>query len=297
MTPAPSRAAAPERSGRTGPPGGSPEGRPPRLVSALARALPFQAGAGMARVLVERNVIAYRRLWVLLLSGFVEPVFYLFSLGIGLGALVRTVTTDGGVEVSYPVFVAPALLAASAMNGAVFDSTFNVFFKLRYARLYDSVLATPLGPRDVAVGEVTWALMRGSLYSGAFLLVAAVAGFVHSWWAVLALPGAVLIGFAFASVGMWATTYMRSWVDFDYVTLVIQPLFLFSATFYPLAQYPGSVRWIVEWTPLYHGVAMERALMLGDVGPGLLVHVGYLLAMGLLGVWGASRRIERLLLS
>lgn len=271
--------------------------RPPRPVSALARALPVPAGAGLARVLVERNVIAFRRGWLLLLSGFVEPVFYLFSLGVGLGALVQSVTTDSGAEVPYAVFVAPALLASSAMNGAIFDSTFNVFFKLKFARLYDSVLATPMGPRDVAVGEISWALLRGTLYSAAFLLVAALAGFVKSWWAVLALPGAVLIGFAFAAVGMWATTYMRSWVDFDYVTLVMQPLFLFSATFYPLSTYPDAIRWVVEWTPLYHGVALERALMLGEVGPHLLVHVGYLVAMGLLGVLGASRRIERLLLS
>lgn len=271
--------------------------RPPRVVSVLARAVPMPAGAGMARVLVQRNVMAFRRGWLLLLSGFVEPVFYLFSLGIGLGALVRTVTTDSGAEVPYAVFVAPALLAASAMNGAIFDSTFNVFFKLKFARLYDSVLATPLGPRDVAVGEITWALMRGSLYSAAFLLVAAVAGFVRSWWALLALPGAVLVGFAFAAVGMFATTFMRSWVDFDYVTLVIQPLFLFSATFYPLGAYPDGLRWVVEWTPLYHGVALERALMLGEIGPGLLVHVLYLLTMGVLGVVGSARRIERLLLS
>lgn len=274
----------------------SPAG-PPRAVSALARALPIPAGAGMARILVERNVIAFRRGWLVLLSGFVEPVFYLFSLGVGLGALVRSVTTDSGTEVPYAVFVAPALLAASAMNGAIFDSTFNVFFKLKYARLYDSVLSTPLGPRDVAVGEITWALMRGALYSAAFLLVAAVAGLVESWWALLALPGAVLIGFAFAAVGMFATTFMRSWVDFDYITLVIQPLFLFSATFYPLAAYPDALRWVVSWTPLYHGVAMERALMLGEVGPGILVNVGYLVLMGLLGVLGAARRIEKLLLT
>lgn len=270
---------------------------PLRPGTALARLLPIPAGAGMARILVERNIVAFRHGWLLLISGFVEPVFYLFSLGIGLGALVQTVTTDSGAEVPYAVFVAPALLASSAMNGAIFDSTFNVFFKLKYARLYDSVLATPLGPRDVAVGEITWALLRGTLYSAAFLVVAALAGFVRSWWALLALPGAVLIGFAFAAVGMFATTYMRSWVDFDYITLVMQPLFLFSATFYPLSAYPDVLRSIVEWTPLYHGVALERALMLGEIAPGLLVHVAYLALMGFLGVVGAARRIERLLLS
>ena len=267
------------------------------LTSRIARVLPLPAGAGMARILIERNIMSYRHAWVALVTGFAEPVFYLFSLGIGLGALIKVVTTDGGQTVPYAYFVAPALLAASAMNGAVFDSTFNVFFKLKFAKLYDSVLASPMGPRDVAVGEISWSLMRGSLYAAAFLVVAWMVGVVHSWWALLALPAATFIGFAFSAVGMFATTFMRSWVDFDYVTLAVQPMFLFSATFFPLAFYPGAVQWIVQATPLYHGVALERGLMLGEVGPGLLVHVVYLAALGLLGLFGAARRIEKLLLS
>jgi lipooligosaccharide transport system permease protein len=267
------------------------------LSSRIARVLPMPAGAGMARILVERNIMSFRHGWIAIVTGFAEPVFYLFSLGIGLGALVKVVTTDGGHSVPYASFVAPALLAASAMNGAVFDSTFNVFFKLKFARLYDSVLATPMGPRDVAVGEITWSLMRGALYAAAFLVVASMAGVVHSWWALLAVPAATFIGFAFSAVGMFATTFMRSWVDFDYVTLAIQPMFLFSATFFPLVFYPQTVQWIVQATPLYHGVALERALMLGEIGPGLLVHVAYLAVMGLLGFVGAARRIEKLLLS
>jgi len=179
----------------------------------------------------------------------------------------------------------------------VFDSTFNVFFKLKFAKLYDSVLATPLGPRDVAVGEIAWSLIRGALYAAAFLLVAWAVGVVHSWWALLALPAATLIGFAFSAVGMFATTYMRSWVDFDYVNLAIQPMFLFSATFFPVALYPDSVRWIVQATPLYQGVALERGLMLGEIGPGLMVNVAYLVVLGLLGLVGAARRLEKLLLS
>jgi len=269
----------------------------PRAVTRLARLVPMPAGAGLARMLVERNVTSFRHGWIALVTGFAEPVFYLFSIGVGIGALVQTVRTDGGAEVSYLAFVAPALLAASAMNGAVMDSTFNVFFKLRYARLYDSVLATPMGPRDIAVGEISWSLMRGAMYSAAFLLVALFAGAVQSWWALLALPAAVFIGFAFAAVGMFATTFMRSWVDFDYVTLAIQPMFLFSATFFPLATYPPSLQWLVQATPLYHGVALERALMLGEVDPGVLWHVLYLVVLGGLGVVGTARRLEKLLLS
>jgi lipooligosaccharide transport system permease protein len=269
----------------------------PGAASRLARLVPVPAGAGLARMMVERNVTAFRHGWIALVTGFAEPVFYLFSLGIGIGALVRTVVTDSGLEVSYPQFVAPALLAASAMNGAIFDSTFNVFFKLKYATLYDAVLATPMGPRDIAVGEVCWSLIRGGLYSAAFLVVAVLAGAVKSWWAVLGVPAAIFIGFAFAALGMFATTFMRSWVDFDYVTLAIQPMFLFSATFFPLSTYPEALQWLVRCTPLYHGVALERALLLGDMGWGVLWHVLYLLVLGLVGVVGAARRLEKLLLS
>ncbi len=269
----------------------------PPLVTRVARALPMPAGAGLARMLVERNITSFRHGWIALVTGFAEPVFYLFSLGIGIGALVRTVTTDSGMVVTYPQFVAPALLAASAMNGAVMDSTFNMFFKLKYAKLYDAVLATPMGPRDIAVGEVSWSLIRGGMYSAAFLVVALLAGAVKSWWALLALPAAIFIGFAFAAVGMFATTFMRSWVDFDYITLAIQPMFLFSATFFPLATYPEALQWLVRATPLYHGVALERALMLGDVGWGVLGHVAYLVVLGGLGIIGTARRLEKLLLS
>lgn len=266
------------------------------LAVRISRLVPIPAGAGMARMLVERNVRAYKHGWIALVTGFAEPVMYLFSLGIGIGALVQTVTTDSGAEVTYAVFVAPALLASSAMNGAVFDSTFNVFWKLRYAKLYDAVLATPLGPRDVAVGEIAWSLVRGALYSALFLVVALLAGLVTSWWALLALPAAVFIGFAFAAVGMFATTFMRSWTDFEWINLAIQPMFLFSATFFPLSTYPPALQWLVQLTPLYHGVALERALMLGEVSTGVLWNVAYLTALGLLGVLGTARRLERLLL-
>jgi lipooligosaccharide transport system permease protein len=263
----------------------------------LAAAVPIPAGAGMARMLVRRNLTAWKHAWPTLVSGFFEPVFYLFSLGVGLGQLVGPLTLPGGRTVTYAAFVAPALLASSAMNGAVFDTTMNVFFKLKYLRLYESVLCTPLGPRDVAVGEVTWALLRGTGYATIFLLVMALSGTVISWWALLALPAAVLIGLAFAGIGMACTTYMRSWQDFDLVQLAVLPMFLFSATFYPVSTYPAALRWLVEVTPLYHAVTLTRDLALGTVGSSLLGHVGYLVALGLAGMLVAARRLETLLLS
>ena len=263
---------------------------------ALGRLITVPAGAGMARMMIERNLTAFRRGWLVLLSGFFEPVFYLFSLGIGLGALIGEVPIGSGRTVPYPVFVAPALLAASAMNGAVYDSTMNVFFKLKYIRIYDSILATPLGPRDVALGEIGWAQLRGGIYAAMFLLVMLAAGVIHSWWALLALPAALVVGLAFAGVGMAATTFMRSWQDFDLVNLAVLPMFLFSATFYPVSTYPTSLRWVVEATPLYHAVALIRSLTLGAIDYSLLVHLAYLVVMGIVGMLVAANRLERLLL-
>lgn len=266
------------------------------LANRVARALPLPAGAGMARTLVERNFISFRRTWTIIVSGFFEPVFFLFAMGVGIGSMVGEVELPGGATVPYLAFVAPALLASSAMNGAIFDSTTNVFFKLKYAKLYDSVLATPLGPRDVAIGEISWALLRGLVYSGAFLVVAWLAGAVQSVWALAAVPAATLIGWAFASVGMASATYMRTWADFDYIQLAIMPMFLFSATFFPLTTYTPALQWVVQATPLYHGVAMTRELMLGDVSVAMVAHVAYLVAMGLVGTVWTAGRIERLLL-
>ena len=278
------------------PAGGASGAGGPGLASRVARALPLPAGAGMARTLVERNFVSFRRTWTIIVSGFFEPVFFLFAMGVGIGSMVGDVELPGGATVPYLAFVAPALLASSAMNGAVFDSTTNVFFKLKYAKLYDSVLATPLGPRDVAVGEISWALLRGLVYSGAFLLVAWLAGAVESLWALAAVPAATLIGWAFASVGMASATYMRTWADFDYIQLAIMPMFLFSATFFPLTTYPQALQWVVQATPLYHGVAMTRELMLDDVSVAMVGHVGYLVAMGVVGTVWTAGRIERLLL-
>ena len=257
---------------------------------------PLVTGGGAARLL-ERNFLVYRRIWIVILSGFFEPIFYLFSIGIGIGELVGDVTGPGGVPVDYTAFVAPALLAASAMNGAIFESTINIFFKLKYGKIYEAILSTPMRTRDIAIGEITWSLGRGLIYSAAFLLVMAVMGLIESPWGILALPASVLIGFAFAACGMAATTYMKSWQDFDMVNLVVLPLFLFSATFYPLDVYPELFQALTQLSPLYHGVQMIRALTLGYFDINLLGHVGYLIAMGAVGAMIASRRLEKLLLS
>jgi lipooligosaccharide transport system permease protein len=257
-------------------------------VTAFALTLPRTR----AHLLFERNLMVYRRTWVTIISGFFEPLFYLFSLGLGLGHYVGPVN-----GVKYAAFIAPGLLAASAMNGAVFDSTINVFFKLRYGKVYDAMLATPIGPSDVAVGETGWALFRGLLYATGFIITAAALGLVHSWWGVLALPAAVVIGYSFAGMGLAAATLMRSWKDFDLIQLVQLPMFLFSTTFYPLSVYPSAVQWIVRFSPLYHAIELVRSFTLGTVGGSTLVNVGYLLLLGTVGMLVARRRMAGLLLS
>jgi lipooligosaccharide transport system permease protein len=254
-------------------------------------------GTGGARHLVERNARVYRREWLVLVSGFLEPVFYLFSIGVGVSKLVGDVTLPGGEVVTYTAFVAPAMLAASAMNGAIIDATFSLFFKLKYNKLYDAVLATPVTPVDVAIGEITWALMRGSLYSISFVGVMLLLGLISSWWAVLTIPAVVLTGYAFAAIGTACTTYMRSWQDFSYITLVQLPIFLFSATFYPLSVYPESLQWVVRCSPLYHAATLMRELTTGTVGLGSLVHVAVLVALGVVGMVVTGRRLEKLLLT
>jgi lipooligosaccharide transport system permease protein len=247
-----------------------------------------------ARV-VERDIAVARQVWLVILSGFFEPVFYLLSIGIGIGHLVGNVPF-GGHPIAYRDFVAPAMLAASAMNGAVFACTFNTYFKLKYQKTYDAIVATPVGVGDIVLGEIGWALIRGAFYAVCFVAVMGVLGLVHSWWAVLAVPAALVVGFGFAGLSMAGTSFMRSWKDFDYVTLAILPLFLFSGTFSPLSAYPVALRWVVRATPLYQGVAVERSLVLGRVDVAAVGHLAYLMAVGALGVAVASRRMGRLLL-
>ncbi len=266
------------------------------MTGLLVALLPRGGYAGRSRMLLERSALVSRRGWLVFVSGFFEPVFYLVAMGQGLGSLVGALPGPDGTPISYAAFIAPGLLAASAMNGAVFDSTFNVFFKLRYARLYDAMLATPLGPVDIALGEIGWALIRGGLYAMGFLTVMAGFGLLTSPWALLALPAALVVAFAFAAVGMAATSYMRSWQDFDLVTLAVLPMFLFSTTFFPLSVYPPPLQVVVQCLPLYHGVELMRGLTTGAVHVGMLGNLAYFAVMIVLGVAVASRRLDALLL-
>jgi lipooligosaccharide transport system permease protein len=148
---------------------------------------------------------------------------------------------------------------------------------------------------DVAVGELAWAVLRGAVYATAFVLTMVVLGLVESWWAVLAVPVAALIGFGFAGAALAVSTYMRSFLDFDWISIGLQPLFLFSATFFPLSRYPESLQGLVQLTPLFQGVLLERSLILGEVSWSLLFPALYLAAMGAVGLAVAGRRMRALL--
>jgi lipooligosaccharide transport system permease protein len=248
----------------------------------------------MAHLLVLRHlwVLRRERPWTLIVNGVFEPFLYLMAIGFGIGALI----TSGPQGGSYAAFVAPALFATSAMNAA-FNETIDVFwYRLRFEKVYQAMLTTPMTVGDIAVGEVVSAMLRGAVASTCFLAVIAALRLVHSWWALLAAPATLLISFAFAGGGMAVSTWLRDFTDHQYIQLVMLPMFLFATTFYPLSVYPVGLRWVVVCLPLYQSTELLRALCLGQPGRSLAIAVVYLTGLGLAGVIVARRRLRRLLL-
>jgi lipooligosaccharide transport system permease protein len=262
----------------------------------LPRLISFEGAPRRSASVVERNVAALKSAyWLVLISGFVEPVLYLLSIGVGVGRLVGDLTLPGGRVIDYAVFVAPAMLASSAMAGALSETTFNFFGKMKFVKLYDGILATPVRPMEIALGELSWAMLRGSLYAAAFLVLMVVMDLTTPGRALAAFPATVLVGFAFGGLGMGLSTFMRSWQDFDLMASVQFTLFLFSGTFVPAQAYPAVLRWLVEVTPLYRSVDLIRGITTGAVGWLQLLDVAYLLAVMAVGIVVAGRRMGRLL--
>jgi lipooligosaccharide transport system permease protein len=261
----------------------------PRLIAAR--------GAGRRSMsVVERNVAALRSAyWIVMATGFLEPVLYLFSIGVGVGALVGELPLPGGRVVDYAVFVAPAMLASSAMTGALSETTFNFFGKMKWMRLYDGIIATPVRPMEIAIGELTWAMVRGTIYAAAFLVVMVARDLTTVGLALIALPAAVLVGFAFGGIGLAMSTFMRSWHDFDLMMTVQFTLFLFSGTFVPAEGYPAVLRWVVEVTPLYRSVDLVRGITTASWSLTQLWDVVYLMVLFGIGVTVAGRRMDKLL--
>ena len=252
---------------------------------------------GRALKLFARNLVAYRHYWMVFVSGFFEPLFYLVAVGFGVGQFVEKIPY-GGIRIEYAVFLAPGLLAAATLNGAVFDGFFSPFFKLNWMKTYEGIITTPLGIPDIAVGEILWALMRGSIYGAGFLIVMLALGLIQSVWAVLALPAVMLSAGALSSGAMVLTGITKEISSLEKVmTLIVFPLFLFSGTFFPVGLYPGFLQPIVMATPLFHSAALLRDLTTGQVGMGTLLHVTYLVAMVVIAASVAIRLMRRRLIS
>jgi lipooligosaccharide transport system permease protein len=182
------------------------------------------------------------------------------------------------------------------MNGAVYDSTWNVFFKMNFAKLYQGMLYTSLGPLDVALGEIFLALLRGLLYALGFTAVMGVMGLITTPWALLMIPASVLIAFGFASIGMGITSFLKTFQQMDWINFIMLPMFLFSATFYPLSVYPQAIQWLIQAMPLWHGVELLRQISVGTFTAATPIHIGYYLVMTAAGMLLTTVRLRQLFL-
>lgn len=208
----------------------------------------------------HRNAVLFRRGWRLfVVPNFFEPVLYLLSIGLGLGLYVG----EQIMGVEYVVFIAPGLAAASAMNGAVFEVTYNIFVKLQYHKLYDAVITTPLEPEDAAAGEVAWGVTRSMMYGVSFVLVMALLGYIRSPLVLLTPLAVALIGIGFSCLGFLITAVIPRIELYTYFfTLFVTPMFLFSGIFFPIERLPQAAQPVAWFTPLHHGVELMRALCL-----------------------------------
>lgn len=251
--------------------------------------------SGRSRVIVQRGYMAMKSSnWFVILSGFVEPVFYLLSFGFGVGQLIGGVTDGAGNPVSYAAYIAPALLATSAMNGAIYDSTWNVFFRMHFGKQYQATLSTSMGPLDLALGEMSWALLRGLVYAIGFMIISIPLGLIISPFAIFAIPAALLVAFGFAAVGMALTSYFESFSQMNWISFFLLPMFLFSGTFYPVSVFPQWIQTIVNALPLAQAVNLVRGLMLGNVSTDLIIPIIYFITMIIIGLIVTTRRLTAL---
>jgi len=250
--------------------------------------------AGAARVL-QRNLLVYRRTWRGSVFGsFLTPLLYLTAMGIGLGSLVARggSTMLGGID--YLHFLGPGILASSCMQTASFESTYPIMGKIAWRKNYDAMLATPLQVHHLLIGELSWIGFRMTSMSTVFLIVLTGFGIPRSPMALLAIPFAVLTGLAFAApIIAFAATRTNDSGFAALFRFVINPLFLFSGTFFPVSQLPAAVERVAAITPLYHGVALVRGAVLDSIPADWPLHLGYLLVF--LGVTGyiAYRLLRR----
>ena len=246
----------------------------------------------------EHWLAQYKRVWRGTIgTSLVNPVLYVTALGVGLGTIVdQTQNTPGGVP--YLDYVAPGLLAAAAMQTATIESSWPVMAAIKWSRVYHAMIATPLTERDAFVGHQLFVITRVFTSAAAYLVVITAFGAVSSWWGLLTIPAAVLIGTAFSMPMAALAAAVED--DRTFVTIfrfLIVPMFLFSGTFFPITQLPLAFELTAYVTPIWHGVELCRMLTLGTVEPGpALGHAAYLLAWTLVGFELARRSYRRRLL-
>ena len=241
-------------------------------------------------------LLTYRRTWrSTVWSSVLGPLFYLGAMGYGLGSLVDKNGTAALGGVPYVVFVAPAVLCVQAMNTALGNSLYPVFGAMRWNALYLAARATLLRPVDICRGHLMFIAMRIAMNCACFVVFMAALGLIKSAWGVLLLPAALLTGFAFATPTAAYVILLKHETTLNYpIRFGAIPLMLFSGTFFPIAQLPGWIRPVAYATPLWHGVALCRALSLGDPDAGsVALHVGYLVALAALGLRLAGRTYRR----
>jgi len=244
----------------------------------------------------QRNWLVYRRLWHRSLAfGFLQPVLFLTAMGLGIGALIGTQgqSAFGGVE--YIDWLGPGLLAAMAMQTATFESTYPIMNKIMWGRNYEAMLSTPVSIRSILGGELAWAAFRIGTLASVFLVVLTLFGIPRSPAALLAIPFAVLVGVAFSACLIAFTATQKNDVGFSAIfRFVINPLFLFSGTFFPLTNLPEPLRAVAWATPLFHGVELIRGSVLGRLDlVSAPLHLAYLLAMLGIGAFLAERTLTR----
>lgn len=238
----------------------------------------------------RRNAAMYKRTWKWnILPNFFEPVLYLYSIGIGVGAYISEI---GGT--SYIAFLAPGLVCVAAMNGASFEVTYNIYVRLVFEKTYDAMLTTPIEPDDVLAGEALWAVTRSCVYGGCFLMVLMLFGLAplpSSLWTIFVIP---ITGLLFAAIGMVFSLRIRNIDMFSfYFTLFLTPLFLFSDVFFPLKErLAGPWLWVAEVLPLLHPVRLARASFNGEFSPTVLWDMAYIFGMSLLLLTWARRGIR-----
>jgi lipooligosaccharide transport system permease protein len=247
----------------------------------------------------EHHLLVYRRTWRgSLFSTFLSPVLFLAAMGLGLGAIVDANNPQGVGGADYLGFLAPGLLAATAMQTAAFESTYPIMAGLVWRKTYDAMIATPLGHRNVVFGQVAWVTTRLLLVTGAFVLVMAAFGAVNLASGLIALPFAVLTGLAFAvPIQAFAATQRNDNTFNAIFRFLVTPLFIFSGTFFPLSQLPDLVEPIGWVLPLFHGVALTRGAALGTLEPaGAVLHTAVLLGFVVLGLAASMITFRRKLI-